>query len=191
MAVTQTTLSAAARIVSWQSFPDPSRVNSPQPRGEMQFLTEATALTDGGVGNEMMLAGVFTLPRNFSYTLLELLVRISKTAAGTNNFENSLGAEVIDDNDGTNQTVRFQFEMVSVNVCSLGTLFETKLYTPVTIPKVVMIAPGGEGPAEVSIRCLNRTQADADYAAALWARFAIFDIEQAHFAEVNTPVLIR
>jgi len=148
-------------------------------------------MTDGGAGNEMLLAGVFTLPRNYSYALLELLVGVSKTAAGTNNFESSMAAEYIDDNDGTNELVQFQFEMVSVNTLSLGTLFETKLYTPVTIPKLIMIGPGGQGPAEVSIRCLNRTQDDADYAAALWARFAVYDIEQAHWAEVNTPVLTR
>ncbi len=191
MALTTTTLVAGLDELGWQSAPDVVRDFTNQPRGELRCLIPTTALTAGGTGNEMLVAGVAELPRNFAYSLLELYFRISKTVAATNNFEASAAVSIIDDNDGSNETVDFQFEMVSVGVCSIGSLFETRLYAPVVLPKLIMIAPGGQGPADLVVRCLNRTQDDDDYAAAMFARFAVYDIAQAFNVGVNIPVLTR
>lgn len=188
MAVTASTLTFTPDVWSWNGPPGRYRDQTRAARAEIAFTGGQTILA-AGVGDESITTLDFTLPRNFSYVLMEASLRIKTAVDGaTNNMDlnSSLGLF----RGATQQWVQGTSPGVTFDTGGADTFNETKIYTYPEIPTGVLIPLSGNN-VFINIKVSNNVQDDAAYSAVPFVRVLQFDLEQAFYEDVNNPVPVR
>lgn len=188
MATTTTNLTPAAELFGFTGLPGALQERSAVPRQEVIFNIIDGDITVAAGGADQDLSITCNLPVNFSYALME--VHLAINGADAADWGNSALA-IWTDGDATDRTIACLFEGTSKGVAgtsssSFGAL--SRQYTFADKPTVILL-PANE--PKLVLKVANSTIDGAAMNTHFMARMLMFDIDQAHHWEVNTPMPIR
>lgn len=158
------------------------------PRQEVLFKILDGDVTISGVGDTQDIAITCDLPQNFAYALSEIFLEIHGDDVATWDVA-ALG--ILQDGTNVGRTMNLCFEGLGKNVMfntsgSFGPL--SRAYQFVSIPQVILVPT--DAPS-LKIKLGNDTTDQSAMNINFVARLLMFDISQAHSAQVNTPIPIR
>jgi len=156
------------------------------PRQEL-VVWNTVLVAPPGAGNTRKHQITLTLPKNFSFVLVELqVVADVQIETVVNNW--AAQAEGAWKNGGSALTIASYLDLRS------GTIAVPNTVRPYSIvgktPSVVMIPQGGQE-CQAVLRLTDPTDNGPLTSVGIYARFLMYDIAQAHHWEVNTPTLTR
>lgn len=181
MAVVTTAFAPEARIFPWATVSKPD--DTIVPRAEITFSVVGGAVTVSGVGDTQEVEVTCTLPRNYAYVLADLFysVALSETnlwpASSSSLYRAQAGPPVL------------YLEAMSENLVGGGNWLNMRSYRLDDKPTLLLKTPDSTAVLQSQIHNSNTAQPDAF----LWyfARFYMYDFDQANRWEVNTPLLTR
>lgn len=189
MATVKTTITPTEFLFPWQGIDDLARDRSDIPRAELRFSAIESVIAASGVGDNQSIQVVCDLPVNFSYVLLELYLMIGGSGQ-TDDVTFTPALCSIVDNDSGARTYNINFDLARQQLqSSSGSYFAT--YCTSKYPNLVIIPQPTAGNAQLLVDLYNPVANDSAVIANFYARFARYDISQAHHWQVNTPSLVR
>lgn len=192
MATITTSLTPSPRFFPYQGISDPNRDQSVVPRGELVFSGQREAITDGGVGNDQLLAINCQLPQNFSYVLTDVGLTIEMVDVGdTCLWDETVQLTALDAQTVANRFLTTPYPGISTgNFLELEGAAGRQVYAFNSLPRFVILPPAGDN-ASVLISAGNPTLNDNSSTATFLVRVLMYDISQAYHYEVNTPIPVR
>lgn len=187
MTVTTTTLALSAiNVPVIGAAPTQEQWRSPIPRSQKIFGTTSSSVTVAGAGNEQALIVTANLPEGSAYVLVESAV--SLVGADIADWQPSAFA-ALDDSVAT-PTYRDTF------VADRGALWATGVtalggtYRCHECPTQIVIPSAMDG-GQLTYWIQNNVQDGVVMTCIAFFRFLVFDLNQAYFYGVNTPMLTR
>lgn len=191
MAELTETVTAPARIFPWQGLNDPERVRSIVPRSDIRFLVVDQALTAQG-SNTKRLDIQMPLPVGFAYAMSELHVKLVNDAGTAINYQDQGRFAMRDNTDWALTTQAIFQNMTAPGAIGAGYTGASKVWAvDGRIEKTIVQAQDDAG-AVAEVYLFNTTNPDPiNYSLYCFARFLMYDIDQAYHFEPNTPQLVR
>jgi len=159
------------------------------PRGEVDYVVSAGAITVAGVGDDQRAQVFCNLPRGFGYVMSECSAMIE--GGDVAQWDNGAIFRLRDDNGGDQRWTVFRRFEASSSVISSGGTTKSKIYELLQpVPSKVIIC---DRPAAGQLAVLFRnitTDQDAGLMN-FFARFLQYDLNQAFRWAVNSPFPVR
>lgn len=189
MATTATTLTPEGKnfpLIGLTRYDYPSNYI---PRSELLFTIQAGAVTVAGAGEDQRLIVNCNLPRGWAYVLLEASMRVGGVDVA--DWDDCATCELYDDNgSGLNKKFIAHMQFCTDGISHTSTTLPQKTYALAhAIGKVFKCDGSSFGRFQTII--MNTTVDGTVMAVDLYARFARFDLEQAHHYAVSTTVPVR
>lgn len=188
MSLVQTNLIPVGRFLPFVGSGPQQQYGSPIPRAEVTFSAQSTAVAASAAGDSQMLRITCTLPPSFAYVLQEVNL-FELVGDDVGNWENCSSSRI--SNSAPTDTWVY-----ALNVCSSGK-FEVAGFG---VTKSWFLEPGGglrkviiPGTAcDLVVHIGNDTLEQSSVSlGSFFARFLVFDIQQAHNYVMNTPQIVR
>lgn len=189
MAIVQTTVNIDPVIFGFSGLGGMIQPQTEVPRGEVVYSTTNEAVTVG-TGDGQFLEIICNLPRNFAYVLMEIHLGI--TGVGVDDWDEVALAALVDTKTPNGRSFNLQMQGTSNGLGHRlpGSNFSfRRLYTFEDYAKVLVQGSA----ARLNVDLANDGLGDLDQVAAFefYARFLMYDIDQAHHYQVNTPTPVR
>lgn len=169
-------------------LPNINEFNSYVPRQEIIFGTESGSVTLSGVGDTQSLFFRNVLPAGFAYAMSELSCMIQDTVAGQLDDWKAPTCYITDSDADPGYKVGLTMR-VDTTVLSSGL---TKQVWQVESPLKQLIIPRGQATdAFVQVGSFNASTNKAALTFWGYARFFQYNLNQAHYWAVNSPVPVR
>lgn len=190
MADITTTFSITPQLLGFSGLDEAMRNNSQVPRQEVIYNVLDGDIPLTGVGDNQIISITTALPSGYAYVLAEVSMMLSAASGTTNGFADTFAGFVVDGVSGRNFQRFFEMTAPGLIIAGPQTALPARCYSPRNLPQVVILPPEGE----VSLMALlikNATAGDVAYKLNFFARFLMYDVNQAHHWAVNTPTLVR
>lgn len=191
MATTTTSITPDPIINPFSGRGELGNYRSTAARAQIVFKINQVAVTVAGSGEFQRVVVNMNLPLNFSYTLADFSARISGVNA--DDWSN-VGELTLNDSDGSNRSFLFSQEVISTGVIDEfgSNASKARFYCPCgPFLRALMIQQPGL-PAPLVFHTLSNPVIDGAVGVySMYARFLVYDVNQTHHVEVNTPLLIR
>ena len=195
------TLNPDPIIFPWSGLPDQVRDQSRVPRGDVRFLINRELLSKPAAGEDIDLQVFMTLPSNFAFAVAEVNAQIDATTGNDSNLWDASGQFNFNDGTPPGQIIYRQIagyvgvsRTVDANAGEYGKLTTTggkRIYSIQDPPNAILV-PQNQSSCISLFRVANPTIDDnRNYVFTLFARFLMYDIQQAYNYEPNTPQLVR
>ena len=196
MALQTTTITPTPAFFPFAGLGQLDRDRSAVPFGQIRYAEEFSVPTPGAGNNQRCVIDM-DLPQNAAWVLAEISlefygdsatsVRMGEALAG-----NSARAElqVTDSGSGTDRQFRWNGELVSDAQAQFGDAVYYRVYTPLTLPKMVLLPPRGQA-AQVTLDVYNPTANDQAYTGNVYCRLLGYQVDQTYHWQPNTPLLTR
>lgn len=159
---------------------------TPIPRSEKIFSTVATAVTAGGAGNEQAANVTAILPEGFAYVMVESVV--SLIGVDIADWQKSAFA-TLDDSVAT-PTFRDTFIADRGEIWATSAILPGGTYRCSECPTKIIIPSAADG-GRLQYWLQNNVQDGVAMSVIAFFRFLVFDLNQAYYWGVNTPLLTR
>lgn len=193
MGTTTQTFVAVVEINPWVGLDEVQTVHSGVPRGEVRFSVINGVVSVPTAGDDGIIEIDCQFPQNFAYAYGEMSMKIAEdTGLTTNNWQNN--GQILTISSSPRPTAKQQ---AFHNLQSPGEIMKLegrsaeKIYAPVANTQLTYKADRNGANVEVKITVGNPTE---DHGAALvnfFARYFMYDVEQANHYQVNAPTLVR
>lgn len=192
MPTTTQTINPVMSLNQWAGLSDPRRDKSIVPRGEVRFTSIAEDVTIPTAGEDGILQIVCVFPQNFAFVFGELSMKLAVGIGDANTFEDCGQILIVSSLPRTEAGQQTFTEIKSDGNClALIARGPQKVYSPVAMSAMTYLPDRSGSNVEMHVTIGNAT---TDFDAGVldfFARFYMFDVEQAHHFEVNTPSLVR
>lgn len=190
MAIDTTTLTPS-QIPFWYSgIPAITRQSSPVPIGEIRLAALGQTIPNPGAGDNQRLEVAASLPANYTYVLTDVMLRILRNTAGTNQWGQSV--ECLWRNAASGQTTESAIELFNRNVIQVGgTNVPERIYTADKLPSYVTPPASMGDQVSMFLDVVNQTANDGAYTVHFFARVLCFSMLQASNYGANAPLYIR
>lgn len=165
---------------------DPAQFITMIPSAEVMFQITSGAVTLSGVGDDQKINIDCALPRSFAWALVESSLILKSVDAG--DWDLNCRSWLVDAT--TNPVYNTPIEYVSEGLAHDTTLQESLTYTVRNLPTKIIV-PHSTLDANFHVQLHNITLNDAAGVMTFSARFLRYDLNQAHYFAVNTPLLTR
>lgn len=186
MTVTTTTLNLVGKNIPYiGAAPTQDQWQSIIPRAEKIYGTTSSSVTVAGAGNEQSLVVKCVLPEGFGYALVES--SISLFGADIADWTPTAFAEMVD--SVASPSYRDTFIADGSGIWATSTTALGRTYRCHECPSKIVI-PAADG-GQLIYRVFNSTQDGVVMTCYAYFRFLVFDLNQAYFWAVNTPIPTR
>lgn len=184
--ITTTIVPNAVRTPFINPYGQPDVWNTIIPRSEIVFSSIDFVIDLSGVGDDQLLVVNNDLPAGFAYVLLEHSVVVEGVDADewAANGHCSLADSSVDASASWKKCLQ------APSLISRTTLTNfTRCYKPEGSSKIVIPKPGLVGRLQIQTQNFNTNKVAG--VGTTYARFLLFDVNQAQFNAIHTPVPVR
>lgn len=177
---------AAVRAPFINQFGQPDVWATLVPRSELVFSALGFAITLSGVGDDQRVIINCDLPSGFAYVLMEASLSID--GAEADEWDTNAFCSLAD--SAADVTAKWKKCLHAPGLLgnSAATSF-TRCYVVSAASKIILPGPGLTG--RLQLRTMNLTTNKAALVGTAYARFLLFDVNQAQFNAIHTPVPVR
>ncbi len=192
MAIVALTLPYTQTIFPFQGLSEVPRERSDVPRSELICQLQGAAVASGGVGDSTHLSLTASLGQNFSYVMVDFYLGIfGQTAAASVDYEDLASMNLNNAVSGIGRDYAMLSSPFSRGEQNFGgTNVRMKTYQLDRYENIVVLAPPSRQ-AGLTVSIFNPTLDDQDYSVNSMVRFLVYDVNQTHHYQVNTPVVVR
>lgn len=190
MGTTTVVLTPEVSINQWSGVDANVRAASQVPRGEVRFTLINGVIPAPAAGNDGVVTIDCQFPQNFAYVFGEMTLKIDSLL---NNLWQNHGQILMLSSSPRATAAQQTFNTIQSpgSYMQLEGRSGEKIWTPVGNSQLTYKADRNGANVSMSVQIGNPTEDHEAATANFFARFFIYDLEQANHYQVNSPTLVR